>query len=275
MDTKGQFLSPKRQKEIRPYETASRPVVGFSKDYPAGLMADAHSHPCAQLLYAVSGVMHVQTKLSSYVIPPSTSLLLPADREHAIYMEGPVAMRSLFLQGSAADRICREAKVIAVSPLLRELIVAACSEPLEWDLNGRVYFLTELALDEIENASVLPFDLPMPSDARLSRVVDAIRKDPNDSRGLLEWAEVANTSARTLARLFRNETGLGFRQWRQQARLTAAMGALSNGETPIKAAMIAGFASQPAFGAAFRRAFGITPGQARTLATEKSDRLVF
>ena len=80
METKGQFLSLKRQEEILPYETASRPVVGFSKDYPAGLMADTHAHPNAQLLYAVSGVMHVETQLFSYVIPPSTALLLPAGK---------------------------------------------------------------------------------------------------------------------------------------------------------------------------------------------------
>ncbi len=57
----------------------------------------------------------VETKLSSYVIPPSTSLLLPANMQHSIYMEGPVAMWSLFLQGSAADRIYKKSKVIAVT----------------------------------------------------------------------------------------------------------------------------------------------------------------
>ena len=269
MNTKGQFLSQNRQKEIYPFETASPPVVGFAKDYPAGLMADLHSHPRAQLLYAVSGVMHVETESSSYIIPPSTSLLLPADMQHSIYMDGPVAMRSLFLQGLAANRVCKKPKVIAVTPLLRELIVSACAEPLEWNLNGRGYYLTELALYEVENSSVLPFDLPTPSDTRLRRVVDAIREHPNDDRCLLDWADFANVSDRTLARLFRIETGLSFRQWRQQARLTAAMSAMSTGATLASAAKIAGFNSQPAFGAAFRRFFGITPGQARLL-TSKS-----
>jgi len=123
-------------------------------------------------------------------------------------MNGPVAMRSLFLQGPAADRICKKSKVIAVTPLLRELIVSACAEPLEWDLNGRGYYLTELALDEVENSSVLPFDLPMPSDTRLCRVVDVIREHPDDNRSLLEWAEFANVSDRTLALHFVDFLGL-------------------------------------------------------------------
>jgi AraC-like DNA-binding protein len=267
MKTTGQFLSPIRQAEMHPVETADRPVVGYAKDYPAGLMADAHSHPRGQLIYAVSGVMHVETETASYIIPPNTALLMPADTEHAIYMDGPVAMRALFLRRAAASGICDDCKVISVSPLLRELILAACSEPLDWDMNGRGRHVTSLALGEIDRSSVLPLDLPLPSDARLRRVIDAMRAKPNNSNSLEDWAQVANASERTLARLFRKETGLSFRQWRQQARLTAALRALCVGESLTKAAAIAGFESQPAFGAAFRRFFGITPGQARASAT--------
>ena len=43
------------------------------------------------------------------------------------------------------------------------------------------------------------------------------------------------------------------------------MAALATGTTPARAASIAGFKSQPAFGTAFRSLFGMTPGQARTL----------
>jgi AraC-like DNA-binding protein/mannose-6-phosphate isomerase-like protein (cupin superfamily) len=267
MKTTGQFLSPIRQAEMHPVETADRPVVGYAKDYPAGLMADAHSHPRGQLIYAVSGVMHVETETASYIIPPNTALLMPADTEHAIYMDGPVAMRALFLKRTAANGICDDCKVISVTPLLRELILAACCEPLDWDINGRGRHVASLALGEIERSSVLPMDLPLPTDSRLRRVIDALRAKPHNTNSLEDWASIANASERTLARLFRKETGLSFRQWRQQARLTAAMCALSVGENPTKAAAIAGFDSQSAFGAAFRKFFGITPGQVRASAT--------
>lgn len=265
METTGQFLSPTRQAAILPFETAPRPVVGFACDYPSGLSSGFHDHPRAQLLYAISGVMRVETQLAHYVVPPTTALLLPAGAQHAVSMDGPVAMRELFLREDAAMRVGVEPKVIAVSGLLREVIVAACAEPVEWQLHGRGHHLAELALDEIARSTPLPLGLPLPRDPRLHRVVMLLRQRPGDQRSLEAWAEVANASSRTLARLFRAETGLSFRQWRQQARLTEALSALTMGVLPAKAASIAGFESIPAFGAAFRAFFGITPGQARFL----------
>jgi AraC-like DNA-binding protein len=265
METIGQFLSPSRQAEILPFETAERPLVGFARNYASGLVTGMHSHPRAQLIYAVSGVMRIETMASSYIVPPSIALFLPAHAEHSITMDGRVEMREIFLREEAATRVGNSALVIGVSPLLRELIVAACAEPLEWDLAGRGHHLAELALDEIARATVLSLSLPIPSDLRLRRVVAAIRARPHERRRLDDWADMASASSRTLARLFRAETGLSFRQWRQQARLTEALSALTTGTSPARAAVIAGFDSQPAFGAAFRKLFGMTPGQARAL----------
>jgi AraC-like DNA-binding protein/quercetin dioxygenase-like cupin family protein len=265
METTGHFLSPTRQAEILPFETAPRSVVGYARDYPSGLSTGFHSHPRAQLLHAVSGLMRVETRGSSYLVPPTTALFLPTDVPHAVSMDGPVAMRELFLREDAARRVGDQPKVITVSGLLREIVIAVCAEPIEWETQGRGYHLAELILDEIARSTPLPMRLPLPRDARLLRVVSGLRDRPDDKRSLEQWGEVANASSRTLTRLFRVETGLSFRQWRQQARLTEALSALTMGMQPTRAAAIAGFDSVPAFGLAFRQFFGMTPGQARRL----------
>lgn len=264
MRTVGQFLSPNRHAEIVPVETVDRPLVGYAKDYPAEMVAEAHSHPKAQLIYAVSGVMHVETATSSFIVPPSTALVTPANLMHSIYMDGAVAMRTLFLKQDAAPQVFSKCKVITVTPLLRELILAACSEPLEWDVNGRGAHITALALNEIVKSSFLPLEIPLPSNPRLRHVTDALLEFPANPKNLEDWAQTAGASDRTLARLFQKELGMSFRQWRQQVRLTASLAALSLGQSPSEAAVVAGFHSLPAFGAAFRKFFGITPKQVRS-----------
>lgn len=256
-------MSPAGQALVRLAETAPRPLVGFAEDYPAGLSTSWHAHPRGQLLYAVSGAMRIETAEAAYLVPPSMALFLPAGVLHAVRMDGPVAMRALFLREDAATRIGKQATVIAVPPLLREVILAACAEPLDWELGGRGHHLAELALDEIGRAAAVSLRLPMPRDDRLRRAVALLLARPDGARSLEDLAAAAGASSRTLARLFRAETGLSFRQWRQQARMAEAMGALATGASPARAAFLAGYASQPAFGAAFRSLFGMTPGQAR------------
>ena len=86
--------------------------------------------------------------------------------------------------------------------------------------------------------------------------------DPADPRDLSGFAAIAGASVRTLARLFRTETGMSFQQWRRQLRMTEALSLIAQGVPSAKVARAVGYASVPAFGAAFRETFGTTPAMA-------------
>lgn len=254
-------MSLTRQEDFLAFETAPRGLVGFGMDYSSGFSMDFHSHSRAQLMYATSGVMRVETSSANYMVPPTTALFLPAHAQHAVSMNGAVALRIFFLRRDMEVRIGNHEKIIVVSGLLKEIFLAMCAEPVEWDLHGRGHHLSELAINEITNASPMPFALPMPLDSRARRVASQLLDCPEDRKTLEEWGEIANASSRTLARLFQAETGLSFRQWRLQARLIRALHILTVGGQPARAAAAAGFNSIPAFGVAFRKQFGVTPGQ--------------
>ena len=119
----------------------------------------------------------------------------------------------------------------------------------------------EVALDQIRAVRVTPLHLPAAVDRRLSTVTRAIAETPGDSRGLKDWAACAGASSRTLARLFLRETGMTFRQWRQQARLLSALTRLAAGQPVTTVALDLGYDSPSAFIAMFRRALGETPGR--------------
>lgn len=249
------------------HERVDRPLAGFARDYAPGDDTGWHSHGRAQLLYATQGVMRVATDGARFTIPPGRALWLPAGERHDVRQEGIVRMRALFLRADAALAEPRPA-VLGVGPLLHALVVAACAEPLEWDEAGRGGHLAALILDELRRAPRLPLAVPAPRDGRLRRLADALAAEPASPLTLEDWAAQCGASARTLARLFQRETGMGFARWRQALRLAEAAALLAQGLSPARAAARVGYASAPAFGAAYRAAFGVTP-QGRETGREK------
>jgi AraC-like DNA-binding protein len=74
-------------------------------------------------------------------------------------------------------------------------------------------------------------------------------------------AREVGTSMRTLSRLFSAETQLSFKSWCQRARVAAAIERLST-DANVSVKQLAaqlGYASVPAFSAAFRQVTGRTP----------------
>jgi AraC-like DNA-binding protein len=247
---------------MRPFEQAPRPMVGYAFDYEPGDKTGLHRHSRAQLLFAIAGVMRITTEAAFYTVPPGTGLWVPADTLHAVRMDGIVQMRALFLRADAAASGPAAVTVIAVSPLLRELILTVCGEPVVWDAGGPIRLVAELVLHEIGRAGTRPLSLPACQDPRLARVAAILVADPSDQRDLDAFAEIAGASVRTLARLFRGETGMSFQQWRRQLRMTEALAQIAQGVPPARVAVAVGYASVPAFGAAFRETFGTTPALA-------------
>lgn len=108
---------------------------------------------------------------------------------------------------------------------------------------------------------VTSVSVPEPRDPRARAVAAGLRARPSDGRPLAIWGGQVGASARTLARLFVAETGLGFGQRREQLRMQAAMPYLAEG-LPIEAvARRVGYASASSFTAAFHRVVGVTPRQ--------------
>ncbi|MDR5760549.1 AraC family transcriptional regulator [Caballeronia sp. LZ035] len=103
--------------------------------------------------------------------------------------------------------------------------------------------------------------LPLPSHARLRRVCERLIAEPASIDTLERWAEQIGASARTVARLFRQETGMSFGQWREQLRLAEAMSRLAIGRPVAQVAQDLGYADSRTFSVMFRRAFGTTPQQ--------------
>ncbi|MDO1585446.1 helix-turn-helix domain-containing protein [Rhizobium oryzicola] len=158
---------------------------------------------------------------------------------------------------------------LRVTPLLRELVHRAAAwkrvptTPIE-------FRLARVIIDEIAGLDEEPLGLSRPSDERLCRMVNAMLADLADSRPVDEWAECVGMTPRTLARHFREQTGLGIVAWRQRARVLRAIEMLAIGKDVTTIAMDLGYDNISAFIAMFRRVMGVTPGHYRREGREAS-----
>lgn len=236
-----------------------RPVVALADEYPAHFVDPRHRHERAQLLYAASGVMSVVTDGASFVIPPQRAIWMPAGVFHEVTCRSPVSVRTLYVD--AAGDLPRECRVIEVSELLRALILTAMTLPREYDAAGRDGRIVQLILDSIATPTSPMLCAPMPHDARLLKVCQALIEDPTRADSLDDWAAKACMSRRTFTRAFREETGMSLAEWRQHVRLLEALARLACGQPVTTIAYDVGYESPSAFTAAFQRAFGVPPSR--------------
>jgi AraC-like DNA-binding protein len=242
-------------------EEIDRPVVVRASEYPDGFRSGSHWHARAQLVYACAGVVKVTAKQGAWVVPQHRGVWIPALTEHQIESAGAFSMRSLYVRDDSSLGLSADCGVVGVSPLLRELILAAAEAPQLYDVDGRDGQVMDLILNEVRSLPMVPLHLPEPTDSRLRQITAALRQDPADTRTLESWGRLAGASPRTLARLFLAETGMTFRQWQQQARLLDGLMRLAQGEPVTSVALEVGYENPSAFIAMFRRALGVTPGR--------------
>ena len=238
-----------------------RPIVAMAKDFPNGHLIPFHQHDRSQLLYASSGVMTVTTLKGIWVVPPLRAVWIPAHTDHQINCSGKLSMRTLYIIPGAASKLPQECCVVSVPPLLRELILHAVTLPRLYELNSLAERIMNLVVDLVQILKIAPLDLPMPTDVRLKKISDTLTINPGDNRTLKDWGKRVGASDRTLARRFRIETGMSFRQWRQQMRILESLRRLGRKEEVSTVALELGYNSPSAFIAMFKKALGKTPGQ--------------
>jgi AraC-like DNA-binding protein len=229
--------------------------------YPSGLTLEHHAHDWAQLVYASEGVMTVQTDEGTWVVPSHRAVWIPAGVGHSIAMSGWVSMRTLYMLPRLVGALPRRCCVVAVSPLLRHLILQVIAlGMLRRDMPEQRRMATVL-VDQLRLLPAAPLELPLPRDARALRAAVRLRDQPGERALLEEIARAAGASRRTLERIFQSETGMSLGRWRQQARLLHAMRLLAGGQPVTSAALEVGYDSVSAFIATFASVFGTTPGQ--------------
>lgn len=259
---------PNRSTQPADYQDLAQPIGAMAKLFFSGAKISLHVHRRDQLLYATCGIMRVQTKRDSLIVPPDRAVLVPAGMMHSVDIHGDVEMRTLYIEPASPSAVrpstdlptpVSRLKVLTVSPLLRELILSLHQEPVTYKPDSRAGRIAYLIEDEIECARELSLGVPLPSDPRLQKLCAAILANPSNRQTIDGWSEIIGASPRTIARLFARDLGMSFRDWRQRARFHLALEALSKGAAIASVARDNGYQSPSAFASAFSKATGLRP----------------
>lgn len=228
-----------------------------SRDLAAATGVAAHWHDENQVVYASRGVVAVHTETSRWIAPAHRALWIPAGTVHSHRAYGVTRLHFLGLTQNPLK--LHEPIALAVSPLLRELLITytELGENRETPAGKR---MRAVLLDRLATATEQPVRVPAARDPRLAAVCELLETDPSDTRGLEALGREAGASGRTLTRLFRQDMGMSFPQWRTQLRLYHALRLLAEGQSVTTVAQQCGFATASAFIDVFRRSLGHTPG---------------
>ena len=234
-------------------------MATVSADLPDRHLIPEHSHPEDQLLFASSGVMTLRTNEGIWVVPSLRAVWIPANTPHSVEISGSVSMRTLYLLPGLCTFAPDKCLVINVSPLLRELILHACTFSKLRKSCPAERRVIEIVIDQLKAVQCVPLQLPYPRDSRATNIASALFSDPGDRRDLHTLCKACGASKRTIQRLFLDETGMTFGKLRQQLRLVHGLQLMARGEKVSTAALEAGYHSTSAFISMFRKQLAATP----------------
>ncbi|NMO55693.1 helix-turn-helix transcriptional regulator [Actinoplanes sp. TBRC 11911] len=242
---------PKTRHDPMPSEQAQ--LLGHDERTPA------HSHGRGHLVYPASGMLSVATSAGSWIAPPNRVVWIPAHSEHRHRSHGISDVRIVFLAPQLAALLPAHPAVLVMTPLARAATLALTSGD-ERPAAARSR-LRRVVIDDLVAAPEQPLHLPEPSDDRLRAVTHLVEQQLSRPASLADLGRRVGAGERTLSRLFHEETGMSFPQWRTQLRIHRALRMLADGTPVLATATACGWSNPSAFIDTFTALVGQTPGR--------------
>jgi AraC-like DNA-binding protein len=231
-----------------------------------GLITGWHSHEVHQIEYALHGVVEVETDSAHHLLPPQQAAWIPVGLEHQAVMNPDVKTVAVMFDPKLIPDGGDRARIIAVSPLIREMMIYALRWPIDRahgdDMSdGFFSTLANLVSEALDHEA--PLSLPT-SDHPIVAAALAYTKENLASVTADEVSRAVAVSERTLRRIFRDTIGLSWRSYLLHARMLRAMALLAGpGQSVQETSTAVGFDSLSSFTRAFTQFCGETPSTYR------------
>src|SRR5580692_3912151 len=226
------------------------------------LVTGWHFHDVHEIEYACRGMVEVETEAGHYLLPPHQAAWIPAALHHKTTLNAGVQTLAVLFEPSLVPMGGDRVRIIAVSALLREMMLYSARWPISRTESGAeadsffqalAYVVAE-ALDE-----EMPLNLPVPADPVVAAVTDYTRAHL-DRVTVSDVTRAVGVSERTLRRIFHAHLGMSWRSYLLRARVLRSMAMLAQPDrTVLEVSIAVGFDDAGAFARSFARHCGETP----------------
>jgi AraC-like DNA-binding protein/quercetin dioxygenase-like cupin family protein len=231
-----------------------------------GLITGWHSHEVHQIEYAIGGVVEVETALAHYLLPPQQAAWIPLGLKHQATMNPDVKAVAVMFDARLIPDGGDRARIIAVSPLIREMMIYALRWPIDRPdgddvSDGFFRTLAHLVSEALDHEA--PLSLPTSENPIVAAAME-YTKENLDSVTADDVSRAVSVSERTLRRVFQDTLGLSWRTYLLHARMLRAMALLAAPAQSVQeTATTVGFDSLSSFTRAFTQFCGETPSTYR------------
>lgn len=234
-------------------------ILSWSEEFPRDTVWNEHAHPFHELLWNERGASTAVVGPRVWTVTPTLGLWMPAGTPHSGSATAGTRCRANFFGFGTMAPLSPAPVGVEITPLLRLLLERLADVELPQESRK----VTEAMVLDVLTPFPRELLVQMPVSDLLRPIADAVRNDPGDQRTLADWAALLGVSARTITRAFNAETGTSFARWVAAVRAQHAVELLSRGWEIDAVAEEVGYRSASAFGVAFRRTTGLTPGAFR------------
>ena len=228
-----------------------------------------HSHNKHQIIYTLSGTLHVQIGSTSYFVPEKHIGWIPKNVEHELCSKNRQVSLVIYYVDWAEEAhrpSCTEFSIYAINAMIAENLkyIASKGTKIEYALAPELYEFTlsffRLLPSMCPASGIWLKTLVVPNDMRLHPILDYMMEHLGDGLRIDRVAAEFGFSVRNLSRLL-HASGIRFADYMNHQRVVRAIELFSDGgRTLQQVAYEAGFSTPNHFNRVFRQVTGMSPG---------------
>lgn len=228
-----------------------------------------HEHQKHQIIYTLSGTLHIQIEESNYFVPEKHIAWIPPGSKHILSSNNRRVSLVIFyldLSGKTNEHPYRDFSVYSTHNVVAENLRFIASKgpviqqsefPDLYDFTLSFFRLLPTINPHMEN---LLKTKVIPNDERIRPVLEYLIQHAHENLKIEEVAERFGFSVRNLSRLL-HDSGIHFNRYLNQQRVTRAIELFTDGKKNIQeVAYEVGFNTPNNFNRVFKQLTGMSPG---------------